>query len=188
MAGEGKRQMLVLRQLDEVECMSLAALADFSGLKKHDAGIAAGALIARNFATRRNINCYLRTSAGTAFLDSGETIKSGPPGPLTGHRRPVRETLRDKLWVAIRIKQKFTIAEIVELSVSGQEKGAYDNAMRFVLALHRAGYLRQLDSDKNTYRFQLMRNSGEGTPIVSIRSQSIHDPNMKTNFVIEAPR
>lgn len=168
MAGEGTRQMAIARLLEPGVCLTVDEMAERSGLPSRSVGSACACLVRRGWVDRLERGCFTLSPEGRRALTSGETIVSGPIGPLTVRaRRPRRRTLRDKMWSAIRIARKFDLARLEEIAGC-----THANAQRFVLALARAGYLAELrrqpgeaPSSNGFKRWVLIDDPGPATPI-----------------------
>lgn len=157
-------------------CLTVDKLAETTGLPKKEVSRAAGQLVLRELAERTARGCYQLTAAGAAFKAGGERIASGPRRgvPRTGRRRTA-DTLRDRLWAALRIRGKASIPELLELALADGERAetSYDNAKSFLRLLRRAGYLIELRRERGAApssngfkRYGLVRDSGPETPQV----------------------
>lgn len=197
MCGVAEHQMALLAAMGErthaARCWDVENLANQVGLDRRVTAKAAGLLIARGYIARHEVGCYVLTEEGAAFVASGETLKSGPQGKLTGHRRPCQRTFRDRVWEALRIRQKASVPELVELAgTSSSYARDTDNCQRFLRALAGAGYLRPLPhrdagialTSNGFKRWHLLRDTGPEAPRVSVRNRTIFDPNTQETFVI----
>lgn len=184
----------VLHALAADECRMVDDVATRAGLSNRITVKAVGSLISRGFATRAERGCYTLTDEGEAFRAGGNIIKSGPRGPLNGAmRRPRRQTMRDRLWHAIRIKGKASLRELLETASASDDDGdGYSNAQRYLRALHCAGYLRLLPRREagtaltsNGYqRYQLLRDTGPQAPLWRVRTKMVYDPNTGESIAI----
>ncbi len=183
--------MTLLAALDCRECRTVERLAELTGMTNRHIVNAAARLIERGLADRAERGCFTRSVAGEEFQASGGVIKSGPRGHLTGrNRRPKRRTVRDRMWGALRIRGKVSVPELIELVSIEGETVTRGYVQRYLRALVAAGYLRELSrrepgtapSSNGFKRFLLLRDTGPLTPLHSIRTHSILDPN--TNEVI----
>lgn len=126
---------------------------------------------------------YRLTAAGRAFLAAGKSFVSGPRGAYTG-KRLVKNTLRERVWRAIRIRRKFSAFEILPLAVKG-ERDAESNARKYFRVLTRAGYLSELPTRQHGdtpagsgfKRFLLVRDSGPQAPCWLPSRGIVFDPN-----------
>ena len=96
----------------------------------------------RGYAERRGDLRVKATAEGLAFLAGGMAITSGPNGPR------VMETdatsLRTRLWKAIRLAQKASVSDLLELAARGHEGNAALNAKEYLRALEKSGHLMRL--------------------------------------------
>jgi hypothetical protein len=178
---------LVLAALDQVDCRTTESLAAATGLSGHDVSMAAGKLIARGLADRAERGCYTLTPEGAAHQASGKPILPGPRGPRNSPTpRRQANTLRTRLWAAMRIRGKFTIGDLLDLAAQGD--GSYSGAQKYVTALARAGYLRQLPireqgtapTSNGHRRWTLIDNTGPAAPVVRPARGEVWDPNTQT--------
>lgn len=93
-----------------------------------------------------------------------------------------KQTMRDKLWHAIRILEKFTIHDLMLRTGATRS-----NTEAFIRYLAQAGFvviLRKIDDGKPTSNglnlYKLMRNTGNQTPFYSFKYQKLIDPNPQT--------
>ena len=128
---------------------------------------------------------YNLTPAGRAFLDSGKRLTSGPRGPQPG-KRLFKGTLRERAWHAMRIRQKFSLGEILEIAARGKERDAESNVGKYLRALRRAGFLTEMRRKKEegdaptsngVKRYLLVRDSGPQAPRWLPRRGLVYDPN-----------
>lgn len=82
---------------------------------------------------------YRLTKDGRAFVAAGIPISSGPKGPISGHRRTMKETFRARLWRAFRLKSKATIPDLVEIASRGAGRDEGSNARQYMRHLVMAG-------------------------------------------------
>lgn len=111
--------------------------------------------------------------------------KPGPKGP---HGKPhvTRGTLREKAWRAMQIKGKFTLSDLIRMTV-GEASAAKDprnNLGRYVKALTDAGVLIEMPrraaptslTSNGEKRWMLIRDLGRLAPIARTQG-GIYDPN-----------
>jgi len=182
----------------------LAALADKSPLAPAALGRASGvtgkSLENALYRLRKHAfvaierGCYRITEPGRAFLETGKRFTSGPRGPQPG-RRLHRGTLRERAWRAMRIKVKFSSAEIVSLAAKGAESNPDSNVGKYLRALERAGYLMALarreagtaPTSNGFRRYVLVRNSGPQAPRWLPNHAAVYDPNTEQMHAFSAP-
>ena len=179
MAGEGSRQMDIARLLEQGPCLTLDEMVGRSVHPRRAVAEACACLVRRGWVDRLEQGGFTLSPDGRRALASGETITSGPIGPLTARaRRPKRRTIRDKMWSAIRIARKFDLGRLEEIAGASRA-----NAQRFVLALARAGYLVELrrapgeaPSSNGFKRWALIDDPGPATPTIKADGR-VWDPN-----------
>lgn len=111
--------------------------------------------------------------------------KPGPKGP---HGKPhvTRGTAREKAWRAMQIKGKFTLSDLVRMTV-GKDSSSKDprsNLGRYVKALTDAGVLIEMPrraaptsaTSNGEKRWMLIRDLGRMAPIARTNG-GIYDPN-----------
>ena len=107
-------------------------------------------------------------------------------GP-TGARRLLRDTFRQRIWAAMRVRRVFSIGDITSDAARGDEATARDNAKRYVRVLVAAGFLTEATRRRpgtaltsNGFKmFRLSRNTGPRAPVFSKTRRMVHDPNTR---------
>jgi DNA-binding transcriptional ArsR family regulator len=87
---------------------------------------------------------YRLTRAGVEARAAGGVSKPGPKGAQTGRRQAPVDTLRARVWRALRANGKATIPELLISASRGDERAAASNIGRYLRALERAGYVTRL--------------------------------------------
>ena len=168
------------------ECVPLAALAKRTRLPRREVSYSVSRLITRGVVERERLGCYRASKAGRAMHARGETIKQGPAGKHNGRCRAPRNTLRVRIWRALRAKQKATLPDLVQLAGSGNEKAAIDNARHYLNTLIAAGYVRRLTrrepgvapTSNGFHKYLLIRNTGPKAPVHQPALDCLYDPNL----------
>lgn len=134
---------------------------------------ALASLAKREIAVANN-GIYRITDKGMQFHAGGEIIKSGPC-KARGTPRLVANTLRAKVWRAIRIKRKFGLDDLARTVLDGSEAAIdpVNNINRYVTALARAGYLQEMKrrsagsalTSPGSKRWLLVRDTGLKPPV-----------------------
>ncbi len=184
MAGNATAQNAVLAALAEAgRCTSLEDIAATTGLLRRHLSGTAKLLIDRGLIVRRERGCYEITPEGVALRDSGVELASGPKGPFA-QPRGVRNCLRARLWRAIRIKQKFTLDDLLLLATTGDEQNARGNAQVYLRMLAQAGYLTELRRAHANCpkRYSVVRDTGPLMPLYRRGSRVIYDQNTKVEY------
>lgn len=181
MAGAATRQMPVADALMGGECLTTAALAEITGLEGRRVADACCRLVSRGWIVRRERGCFELSPEGRRAIANGETITSGPNGPLTQGepRRPRRRTIRDKIWTAMLTLRKFRIADLEMMAGA-----SHTNALKYALALEKAGYLTRLRSEPGSaetsngfVRWLLVRPTGASAPVYRSDRGEVFDRN-----------
>lgn len=131
-------------------------------------------------------SCYQLTRHGKTALASEAKLRSGPRGEQPG-ARVHKNSLRTRVWRAIRIRRKFSIPEIEPLVVNGDEKNVRNNIGKYMKALEEAGILVRMklredgvDPTSNGHvRWWLPDNKDPGpiAPIWRPTKNTVFDPN-----------
>lgn len=147
-----------------------------ASLFKRSRNVAQNALanLARRGLALSVCGAYAATPQGVSFIESGAEIKSGPRGPR-GTPRIVNDTLRVKVWRAIRIKGKFGLEDLARSVLDGSEpaQDPLNNIGRYVSALAATGYLVEMKrrtpgiapTSPGKKRWMLVRDTGPQAPV-----------------------
>lgn len=182
------RQLPIVEVLAKGGCLTTLEIGEATGIERRRVADACCRLITRGWIARRERGCFELTTTGREALAAGETITSGPRGTLTQAepRRPQRETGRDRIWRAIRISRKVSLADIETLTGV-----SHANAARMVWALERAGYLAPLRPEPGTAptsngfrRWLLIRDSGPAAPVYRSALGVVHDRNTGEDYAV----
>lgn len=113
------------------------------------------------------------------------------PGPKSPHGkvRVVQGTQRQKIWLAMQIKRKFSIADLCRCVLTGGEtaKDPRNNIARYVAGLAKIGVLLEMKrrmaptspTSNGEKRWLLVRDLGRKAPVISA-SGAVYDPNSAT--------
>lgn len=181
MAGTAHHQAPVVQELLGGACLTTAALADLTGLSNHSVAQACCKLVSRGWIVRREKGCFELSAKGRKAAEAGETITSGSHSPRTeaSPRRPRRQTVRDRMWTAIRTLKKFTLADLETMAGASR-----CDAQRYTRVLASAGYLSRLRSEPGTaptsngfHRYLLIRPSGPEAPVYRAGRREVYDRN-----------
>lgn len=142
-----------------------------------------GTLERRGFAQRLGDGRVKATAAGLAFLAAGKEINLGPKGPRVAETEGT--SLRSRLWRALRLAQKATIPELLQLAARGSEGNAADNAKDYLNALVRSGHVIRLSRratcelpvTTGATRYSLALNTGPLPPQYNRHQKRVYDPN-----------
>lgn len=164
-------------------------IAERTGTDRRDVARRCGQLLYRGLVERAGKGRYRLTEAGAAALAGGGRIRSGPPGPLTAPRKAATDTLRARLWKALRAVRKATVPELLTIAARGKEREAASNARRYLRRLEAAGYVREIPGRKpgtamtsngfKCYRLLMDGDTGPLPPRYSPKERALYDPNLK---------
>ena len=112
-----------------------------------------------------------------------EESPGGDPGMPGSSTRPriLPGTLRQKAWLAMQIKRRFSLSDLVRnaLPSGGTARAPRDNIGRYVRALCRVGVLvemKRVDAGREGLRWALVRDLGRRAPVARINGEVL-DPN-----------
>ncbi len=194
MASWPTEQLLAaIAQAAPRECITEARLVEITGFPAKRVENSCLKLRKHGLLKKTEQGCHKLTKAGRAATAEGARLRSGPKGPRSGHL--VRAcTLRCRAWAAMRIKGKFSIDELVMLSIDGGERNPQSNIGKYVRTLARAGYLRPLPArgagtaptSNGFVRYLLIRNTGPEAPTCSTSRGTLYDPNTEEDVSLAA--
>lgn len=174
------------------ECITEARMVEITG---HDArSIENSCLKLRKYGllSKTERGCHKLTAAGRAAYQAGTArLISGPKGKHIA-ARITRGTLRERAWTAMRLKGKFSVADLVMLCVEGGERAIESNLRKYLRALERVGYVRQLavreqgsaPTSNGCVRYQLLVNTGPLAPVWRLSHAKVYDPNVEKSLVL----
>lgn len=156
------------------------------GLTSKSISQAAGNLIKHGYLTRSVTGVYRLTEKGKSLKRSGKPLVINP-GPEKGYKWPdePKDTFRSRAWKAMRIKQKFTVNDVLMLACEGTEKQPLNQLHIYIRALSKAGVLMELKSREPGYaltsngfkRFALVKDLGYLAPVFRRRENEVYNPN-----------
>ena len=161
-------------------CITVDQLAAATGLTNDRITRIVTGLNKGGMLTMVRVGCYRRTAAGDALIASGKVQKSGPKG---AHGKPRKVGgLKDKLWSALRIKQRATIPQLLEVIDHDIAEPA-DLAQKYLRQLAAAGVTisprRRVAGEAPTSnghrQHVLIHNLGPRAP--TLRAGKLWDPN-----------
>lgn len=186
MTWTSEQIMQVISQHMLNECVTNSRLAELTQLESSQIESATDRLKRHGLIKTVQPGCYRITSEGIAAMQSGLSLRSGPKqsGRTT---RIVKNTVRERVWRAIRIRKSFTIPELIGLAATGDEKDIESNISKYLRALEQAGYLIRLQKRMRgnaitsngfaRWRLDLERDTGPKTPIYRMGKETVFDPN-----------
>lgn len=175
------------------ECITNERLAELTGLKHSQVEHATSKLRQHGFIKVVDQGCYRITQAGISALESETKIRSGPKGTQK-NVRIFKNSLRTRVWRAIRIRQSFSIPELAGLVSDGGEKDVTSNINKYLRALESAGYLikmqKRLRGTAPTsngfirWRLDQLKNTGPQAPIWRATRGTVFDPNTEEEITL----
>lgn len=188
-AKQGELHTAVLNALKDGECQPVSRLAQVLEGDKKRISKAASVLVQKGLLKRVSKGLYQLTAAGLQVAVEGrrvETRQGRPSGPA----RPRNNTFRQRAWLSMRIRGRFTIGDIVADAGRGNEEQDYGNAMRFVRQLNLAGIVGEMKSrqkgsaigSNGHKRFILRSNLGPRAPAYRSADKVLHDFNSGKDF------
>jgi len=171
------------------DCITEKRMAELTGFGEKAVADSCLLLRKRGLLVKTDRGCHKLTAAGRAANEEGVKLHSGPNGKHNG-RYVRRNSLRERAWRAIRIKVKFAIDDLAMLAAEGGERDIKSNLGKYLRALARAGYVRQLPvrelplslSGPGCVRYVLLRDTGPKPPVWRLDSKEIWDQNLEQTF------
>lgn len=191
----GKAPTAILRALGSGSCLTIDRLAADLNLTRDQVSAAASCLFRRDYLMRMSIGCYQLTDAGMAAVAAGEEISCGIRGPRKKVRHD-RNTLRERAWRAMRIRRRFTIADLVSDAATSDDGNPAKNIGAYLSSLAQAGYVRVLPNripgttagSNGFKRYMLARDTGPLAPVRMAKSCAMHDFNTGEDVPCCKPR
>lgn len=176
------------------ECITEARMVEITG---HDARSVENSCLKlrrHGLLVKTEQGCHKLTAAGRAALEQGTAdLRSGPKGKHIAARIK-KGTLRERAWRAMRLKRRFSIADLVMLCAQGGERDIEGNLAKYLRALEGAGFLRQLRVREQGYartsngfvRWLLIDDMDHGplTPVYRLSHGVVYDPNIERSLPI----
>lgn len=167
------------------ECITNARLVELTGLKPEQVGISTSKLQHNSFIKVVDKGCFRITQAGITALDQKTNLRSGPKGET--RVKIHKDSLRVRVWRAIRIRSSFSIPDLLPIVTKGAEKDAQSNIYKYVKALEEAGYLIRMGKRMRgtamtsngfaRWRLDLEKNTGPQAPVWRMSKGILFDPN-----------
>lgn len=168
-------------------CVREADLVHSSGLTAKQVEQACLKLRKHGLLEKCEQGCHTITEAGRIAMAEGKKITSGPKGSHTVPKKVNPNTLRVRVWRAMRIRSKFSIPELAMLVAQGGEKDISSNIGKYIRALQKAGYITELAkrekgsaiTSNGHKRYWLLpeRNTGLQAPVWRVAAKTVYDPN-----------
>lgn len=175
------------------DCITEQRMVEMTGKQPINIEMAVLRLRKHGLVERTGQDCHKLTDAGRAAAKAGLKLRSGPKAPHIA-TKVIKDTLRVRVWRAIRIRRKFSIPEIEMLVAEGGEKDIACNIRKYLNALERAGYLTRLKvrergsalTSNGFVRWWLMdeMDTGPQAPVWRVKTDTVYDPNTETEISI----
>ena len=187
MAWTTQQLLNAIAKAPQTECITEAVMCQLTGLTPIQ--IERSCLKLRKHALLEKCaqGCHKVTEAGRIAMNAGKKLHSGPNCKHTGVKKSLKLTLRVRIWRAIRIRRKFSIAEIATIVAQGGERDIINNIGKYVRALQKAGYLvemptREAGTAKTSNghkRYWLLAemDTGREAPVWRDFKSAVYDPN-----------
>lgn len=150
------------------------------------AGTSARTLARRGFLERTvadGVAVYRITEAGQAFLASNQSLLGpGKGGCAVRHRT----SLRARAWNVMRMRDWWSVADLLTIVADGTETNAERGLVRYVRALAGAGYL--VESRREKGRWHLSSDTGRLAPALNTQAGTLTDPNTGEVFDVRNAR
>jgi hypothetical protein len=168
----------ILAKLPTGTCLGIDELA--AGLSYPRAALAGmlAALVLDGAVERVEQGCFRQSASASPYAQ----LLPGVDPIMGDRRRRARAKIQLRLWRAIRMREKFTVGDLIRLASKDGDKPISEAASHYVRCLARAGYLQPLARESGTRaqkRWLLVRNTGAGAP-VTLRTGAtfcVVDPN-----------
>ncbi len=166
-------------------CKTLSDLCEELNLSNRQISDGAAKLVIQGYAERISVGCFQLTTGGRKAVADGCTLTSGPNAPHAKAKAPKGATLRQRAWNAMRILQRFTLADLQMTAAREGDKNPENSLNKFCGQLVKAGYLRvnrkRVQGSKPTsngfLKYQLVNCTGEIAPSYRANAAAIYDHN-----------
>lgn len=178
------------------ECITEAIMAEITGMEPVQIERACLNLRKHQLLTKTTKGCHKLTDAGREAAAAGKRLRSGP----TSYTAPKinKDSLRIRVWRAMRLRRKFSIPDLCMLVAQGGEKDIESNVGKYVRALEKAGYLIRMAKREagvaltsNGYiRYWLPedKDTGPQAPVWRVAAGEVYDPNTEQAIFIAETR
>lgn len=188
MIWTAEKLMNAIAQASPAECITVARMTEITGLDSVQVERACLKLRKHGLLTKTAQGCHRLTDAGREASAAGKQLRSGP----TRYTAPKinKDSLRIRVWRAMRLRRKFSIPDLCMLVAQGGEKDIESNVGKYVRALVKAGYLVEMPrrergtalTSNGFKRWWLLddKDTGPLAPIWRVAAGEIYDPNTET--------
>ncbi|MBA4381798.1 MAG: hypothetical protein C0406_04460 [Sideroxydans sp.] len=195
MAWVAEQVLTAIKDSDMRECITEERLIDLTTLTKRQVQESCRRLCHSGLLVKSGEGCHTVTPAGLEALAAGAHYRSGPKDAKQNGKRLWKNTLRIRVWRAIRIRRKFTVPEIITLVVDENARGDItSNVQKYVRALAKAGYLIEMAKREqstaitsNGYKRWWLsdaKDTGPLAPVLRTSKSTVFDPNTNEEVAI----
>lgn len=179
MSWNGEKLLTAIGQSNPRHCITEAHLVELTGLLVTQVRQSASTLISNGLMEKTTKGCLKLTSAGRHAVASGKSTRP---------HRALKDTLRARIWRAIRIRRKVTVAEIISLVADETARGDITSSVqKYIGALAKAGYLIEMKrrepgtalTSPGMKRWWLSdhMDTGPQAPVWYMEKKRVYDPN-----------
>lgn len=195
MVWVAEKVLTALRDADKHDCITKELLVDLTGLPLKQINVFCTKLSSHSLLKMTSKGCYELTESGKQALAAGGRFRSGPKGKESSACRILENTLRVRIWRAMRIRRKFSVPELISLVVDGTEQGDItNNVQKYLGALAKAGYIIEMPRREpgiaigsNGFKrwwLQDAKDTGPQAPVFKARVKIVYDPNTRATIDI----
>lgn len=192
MAWTAEQLLTAIAQASSEECITEARMVELTGLTAKQVDHAALKLRKHELLEKTGQGCHKLTDSGREAAAAGKTLRSGPR-KWTGVKLH-KDSLRVRVWRAMRIRRKFSIPDLEVLVAEGGEKDMTSNIGKYIRALEKAGFLIKLPkreagnaaTSNGFVRWWLPddKDTGPMAPMWRTSKGTVYDPNTEQEHAL----
>ncbi|MBF0165414.1 MAG: hypothetical protein HQM01_13105 [Magnetococcales bacterium] len=185
MVKRGWIQQDILTTMGDDEEWSIAALRQNLQRDSKSIARAVSRLFKRGLILRISAGVYALSNSGAQYLASGKEILSGSKNKKAKTVMSA-SSFRQRFWNGLSNKTKpATLDELLQICSRPEDKAPVSNAVRFLQALERTGFIQKMDrkergaapTSNGFDRWKLLRKTGLYAPIVREEKREVYDRN-----------
>jgi predicted transcriptional regulator len=195
MVWVAEKVLTAIRDDKVCDCITKERLVMLTGLPLKQINVFCSKLSSHGLLKLSGNGCYELTESGKQALAAGCRFRSGPKGKESSACRVLENTLRVRIWRAMRIRRKFSVPELISLVVDGTEScDITNNVQKYLGALAKAGYITEMPrrepgtaATSNGFKrwwLQDEKDSGPQAPVFKARVKIVYDPNTRATIDI----
>lgn len=192
MAWTSEQLLTAIAQAAPDECVTEARMVEITGMTAQQVEQAALKLRKHGLLEKTGQGCHKLTDTGRAAAAEGAKLRSGPRAWTAP--KVNKDSLRIRVWRAIRIRRKFTIQDLAMLVAQGGEKDIESNIGKYLRVLVKAKYLIELpkreagtkQGSNGFIRYWLTdeKDTGPQAPVWRKGKNTVYDPNTEQEHAI----